>query len=247
MKRFRKVLLALAALLGVVIVGGIWLINSALNVASDVVDSTLSGAQKVQAVAQREIAGAEGNAQKSAKATPGGAEKSPDAADKPATVETPPVTQADNNAPAPNVLTLPTENSAANQTADKVTSSAPKPSAAANPKNSPKEEDSLAEIGNLLSLFFNDGEDDASLAGLIKSGDGDATGGEAKDGDKTAENKTGGKKDDDSLTDLIPGANSPTVKGWMAGKYKGKEAQAFDDALEDPKFLRMLFFLGGGM
>ena len=238
MKRFRKVLLALAALLGVVIVGGIWLINSALNVASDVVDSTLGGARKVQAVAQREIAGAEQNAQNSAKAAPTGAEMSPDAANSPALVTNAPKTPAANDAP--------------DLTAAAVTNSETKPTAKdsskENAKDKPKAyEDSLAEVGSLLSMFFNDGEDDSDLAGLLKSGDRDATTGEAKDGDKAAENKSGGKKDDESLTDLIPGANSPTVKGWMAGKYKGKEAQAFDDALEDPKFLRMLFFLGGGM
>ncbi len=238
MKRFRKVLLALAALLGVVIVGGIWLINSALNVASDVVDSTLSGAQKVQAVAQREIAGAEPNARNGVKAAAVGAEKSPDAPDKPASVKNAPETSVAGD--TPDLATETATNSAAKPT----TKDSPKD----NTKDKPKaEEDSWADVGSLLSLFLNDGEDDGDLAGLLKSGDKDATSGEAKDGDKAAENKSGGKKDGDSLTDLIPGANSPTVKGWMAGKYKGKEAQAFDDALEDPKFLRMLFFLGGGM
>lgn len=221
MKRFRKVLLALAALLGVVVVAGIWLINSALNVASDVVDSTFGGAQKVQAVAQKEVVVPAQSAPNGTKAPSAGVEPSSDVTDKPAPALT---TQA---------AAAPPADKSPEKTADKDTGSAPKPSEAKEPKG---ETDSLADIGDLLSLFFNDGDDASELPGLLTAGDKDAK-----------EDKSGGKKTEDSLTDMIPGANSPTVKGWMAGKYKGKEAQALDDALEDPKIWRLVFFLSGGM
>ena len=218
MKRFRKVLLALAALLGVVIVGGIWLVNSALNVVSDAVDSTVGGAQKVQAVAQKEVAGAARSTQNSAKAALSGAEHSLDALDKPAPVA--------NNAPTA---------SPADKTADSAAGNSPKPAAK---KDSAKsdEDDSLADVGGLLSLFLNDGDDAPDPTALLNSGDKDAKA-----------DKPVGKNDGDSLTDMIPGANSPTVKRWMAGKYKGKESQALDDAIEDPKIWRLIFFLSGGV
>ena len=58
--------------------------------------------------------------------------------------------------------------------------------------------------------------------------------------DATEEDKTG-------LAGIVPGADSPTLQKVWAGKYKGKEDQIIDDALEDPKAWRLLFFLGGGM
>ena len=85
-------------------------------------------------------------------------------------------------------------------------------------------------------MFLNDGDDAPDPIALLNSDDKEAKA-----------NKPGGKNTDDLLTDMIPGANSPTVKRWMAGKYKGKEGQALDDAIEDPKIWRLIFFLGGGM
>lgn len=227
MKRFRKALLALAALLGVVIVGGIWLLNSALNVASDVVDSTLGGAQKVQAAAQKEVVGVARGAQNGAKATLSGAEHSLDMLDKPAP------------APAKDAPTMPPANKTPEQIADKGANNAPKSVAEKNPK---EEEDTLAGIGGLVSMFLNDGDDASDITDLL------TLGGKETKADKDAKgDKPDNKNADDALTDMIPGANSPTVKGWMAGKYKGKESQALDDALEDPKIWRLVFFLGGGI
>jgi hypothetical protein len=212
MKRFRKALLALTVVLGVVIVGGIWLVNSALNVMSDAVDSTLGSAHKVQVVAQKEVGGLTQNAQNGAKAALSGVERSLDALDK----------------PAPGTKNAPT-----GKVADKVADSPSKPTVKKNEKD---EKDSLADFGGLLSLFLNDGEDAPDPTALLTSGDKDAG------GDTPAS-----KNADDALTDMIPGANSPTVKRWMAGKYKGKESQAIDDAIEDPKIWRLIFFLSGGM
>ena len=49
----------------------------------------------------------------------------------------------------------------------------------------------------------------------------------------------------DGLWAMIPGLDSPTLEAWDAGKYKGKEGQALDDALEDPKLWRLAFSLSG--
>lgn len=198
MKRFRKALLALAALLSVVVAGGFWLIKSTLNVASDAVDLTLDGAQKVRDVARGEIAGAE---------------PSSVAGDKPA----PALTQSTPTAlPATPVPDPPV-----------IGGTSPAPSPSAKPKDA---EDNLAQFGDLLSLFLSDGEDASDLTAPLTVGD-----------------KAEGKNADDTLMDMIPGANSPTVKGWMDGKYKGKESQALDDAIEDPKLWRLVFFLSNGM
>ena len=231
MKRFRKALLALAALLGVLIVGGIWLVNSALNVASDVVDSTLNGAQKVEAIAQKEVIGAAQNAPTAIKTAPFSAEHSADAPD---------------NA-APTLTAKASDAQAADKTADqpadratrRETSSAAKPSA---DKNQADETNTMDEFSSLFSVFFDDSEDASDVTALLKSGDR-----EAKAEDKETTSDKPAKEGDDALVDMIPGANSPTVKGWMAGKYKGKESQALDDALEDPKLLRLVFMLFGGM
>lgn len=216
MKRFRKALIALAAFLGVVIVGGIWLVNSALNVVSDAVDSTLNGAHKIQTVAQKEVVGVARSTQNGAKAALNGAERSLDALDTPA-----PIAQ---------------HTSATDKVADKETGSPSKPVAKKNEKDGQDEEDDLADFGGLLKMFLNDGEETPDPAALLDSGDKDIKA-----------NKLDNKTADEALTDMIPGANSPTVKRWMAGKYKGKESQAIDDAIEDPKIWRLVFFLSGGM
>ena len=214
MKRFRKALIALAAFLGVVIVGGIWLVNSALNVVSDAVDSTLDGAHKVQTVAQKEVTGVARSAQNGAKAALAGAEHSVDALENPAAIAK--------------------TTSATNKVTDKETGS---PSKSAEKKDvKDAEEDGLAGVGVLLNMFLNDGEDTPDPTDLLTSGDKDTTG-----------NKPASKNADNALTNMIPGASSPTVKRWMDGKYKGKESQAIDDAIEDPQIWRLVFFLSGGM
>jgi hypothetical protein len=49
---------------------------------------------------------------------------------------------------------------------------------------------------------------------------------------------------EDWLT-LVPGGNSPTLKRWREGKYKGNEDQAIEDAIYDPQAWRLASFLGG--
>jgi hypothetical protein len=99
--------------------------------------------------------------------------------------------------------------------------------------------DGLPSLGSALSLFLNDDNGDEGapdITTLLTSGN------------KAGKNdKPGGENADDSLMGMIPGANSPTLQRWMDGKYKGKESQALDDAMEDPKVWRLMFFLGGGM
>ena len=219
MKRFRKVLLALAALLSVVIIGSLWLINSALNVASDAVNSTLEGAQNVQTVAQREIIGAKQSVQNGAEATLSEAEPALGVPDKPNPAST---SSAVEVLPATKVSDQPVLQS---------TGHALTPSAKTDEKDS---DDSLAEFGDLLGLFLKDGEDSSDLTSLLTAGDKGTKG-----------HKAESKNADDMLTDMIPGANSPTVKGWMDGKYKGREADVLDDAIDDPKMWRLVFFLGG--
>ncbi len=221
MKRFRKALLALAALLSVVIVGGIWLVDSALNVASDMVDTTLGGAQKVQAVAQREFVGVTHNAQNGARVALSGAEHAVDGFDAPT--------------PSRNTIAVPPVAKAPEPSAKQGMSQQAKTEA----RQSQTDGDGLPSLGSALSLFLNDDNGDEGapdITTLLTSGN------------KAGKNdKPGGENADDSLMGMIPGANSPTLQRWMDGKYKGKESQALDDAMEDPKVWRLMFFLGGGM
>ena len=216
MKRFGKVLLALTALLGVFIAGGIWLFVKTLNVVSDAVDNSLSSPQKVQSAGQKEDAGTVQSAQN-------GAEPSLVAMDK---------TAVDTHTSTPQPA-----NKVADQTANveknKETSI---PAAPAAKKPTKDTEDIMSSVGGLLSLFLNDGDDSLDPTVLLASGDKTAKG-----------DKADSANSEESLTDMIPGANSPTVKRWMAGKYKGKESQALDDAIEDPKLWRLFFSLSGGM
>lgn len=227
MKRFHKAMFVFSALLCVVIAGGVWLINSALNVASDVVDTTLGGAQKVQAIAQREVVSVARSAQDSTKFALTGTEHALGTPDEPALTSKAPKTSPADEAPV--------------QIADTGTNSASKVPAEANQE--PKQTDgadSLGDFGGLLKLFLSDGDDASALTSVL-------TPDEKSEDTNTKEDKADGKNADDALTDMIPGANSPTLKRWMAGKYKGHEEQAVDDAFEDPKIWRLIFFLSGGM
>jgi len=219
MKRVGKVLLALMALMGVVIVGGIWLFDKTLNVVTDAVDNSLSSTQKVQ------------SAQNSAQTPSAGVENAPDALTKPGAAGNTSTTLSASNAtnqPAikeanknNNTPVVPTVQTAKNNP---------------NRSNAAEKDDPLGDFGGLVRMFLTDGDDALDPTALLTSGD------KVENGDKPAS-----ANGEESLTDMIPGANSPTVKRWMAGKYKGKEGQVFDDAIEDPKLWRLFFSLSGGM
>ena len=93
-------------------------------------------------------------------------------------------------------------------------------------------EESLGDLSGVLSFFLNDGESEAlNPEALLNPSNKSAS--------------ADGHEGIDGLLQMIPGADSPTLQKWDEGKYRGREAQAIDDAMEDPKIWRLVFSLGG--
>lgn len=218
MKTIYKVMLALGALLSVIAFGLFLLVRGALGVADHAVDVAANGVDKLTAVAAKQTA----NVAQAAKAEIKDAPEPADTAKGNEPVPPAPNGKpADNGTPAapPPVVGKPGEVNT--QTA------AAKPAAK---KSDNAVGDDLADVGQLFKMLLSEGDGsdggDAALPGAADKG-------------------AGG--DGDSIAGLVPGGDSPTLRGVMAGKYKGKEGKIIDDALEDPKAWRLLFFLGGGM
>ncbi len=220
MKTIHKVLLALGALLGVVAFGLFLLVRGALGVADHAVDVAANGVDNITAVAAKQTT----NIAQAAKA---------EMKDTPETANT-----ANGNDPIPPAPDgKPTDSGTPASTADnggKLGEAVTQTAIASKPvakKNDNAVEDDLADVGQLFKMLISEGDDSdgdtpPTLPGAVDKG-------------------TSG--DGDSIAGLIPGGDSPTLRGVMAGKYKGKEGKILDDALEDPKAWRLLFFLGGGM
>ena len=92
--------------------------------------------------------------------------------------------------------------------------------------------ESLGDMSGILSYFLNDGETEALSPDALLN-----------PSNKSAEAADPGGLD--GLLQMIPGADSPTLKAWDEGRYKGREGDMVDDAIEDPKIWRLVFSLGG--
>ena len=222
MKTIYKLLLALGALLGMVALGLFWLVRGAFNVADNALDATANGVDKVVGVAQKQTAGVVQAVKAEVKDTPAAPTAAKDDENKTAASNAAP----DNDKTAP--ANAPAADGGKNGLAAVQAATAKKPAAK---KAGNEVEDDLADVGQLFKMLLSEGDD---------SGDG---------GDVAAVIPGATSKSDDGgdLTSLVPGGDSPTLRGVMAGKYKGKEGKIIDDALDDPKAWRLLFFLGGGM
>ncbi len=222
MKTIYKVLLALGALLSVIAFGLFLLVRGALGVADHGLDVAANSVDKLTAAAAKQTT----NTAQAAKA---------EMKDTPEPVDT--VKGGQSAPPAPDgkpaeivkPAILPGEGSKPGEV-NTQTATAKVPAVK---KTDNAVEDDLADVGQLFKMLLSEGDD---------SGDGgDAVPALPGAADKSSDSEG------DSIAGLVPGGDSPTLRGVMAGKYKGKEGKIIDDALEDPKAWRLLFFLGGGM